>query len=120
MFNVPITLLSRQAIGIFVLPSSIAVDDILVVQSVGIDNIDDFRVESDQLSDCVPHTVITRTDGRKLFITEQAEIIHLYLDLHQQLEEIHTPQPVKRTEGSPSLRLIHGGKCDISEASTPD
>lgn len=121
MFNIPITLLYDGQHGKIDLPSSVSIDDIATVKMITIDSTCSFDVESYYHSDLVPHTEILLTDGRVLPVVERYGAICMYLDIYRQLDkDFSTEQrPTVPPPSERSLKLIHGGICATSQASTP-
>lgn len=120
MFNIPVTLLLRTPAEIVRLPASVCIDNIVTVRTFSLDNEGGLSVDSCLNSDLVPRTAILLEDGRTLLVAEHAPDIIAYLDLYRQIDFGPTPavEPTTRAE-RPSLRLITGGICDTSSASTP-
>jgi hypothetical protein len=124
MFNLPITLV----VGVTgdlprILSAGVDIDNIVKVEPISLDNGTQLDVESYDNCEHVPHTLIHLEDGRLLPVRERPDEINVYLDAYRSLEGFFTTTPLSERPPATAirggLRLLHGGKCDTSVASTP-
>lgn len=123
MFNLPVTIFLQTPTGTIPLSAGVDIDNIVKVEKIKLDNVGANDVDSYDIDERVPHTVLHLLDGRLLPIRERDYEIIQYLDAYRQLEGFFTSTPID--ERPPvavirgGLRLVSSDTCDISEASTP-
>lgn len=118
MFNVPVTILYRTDERVIELPSSIPIDTIVCITPIDI--YPNTGVESGLSPDLVPRCAIRLTDDRSLVVSDSYHILLTYLDAYIAFEpEFRKVRDAPPDRSGPILKLIHGGICVTSEASTP-
>lgn len=120
MFNLPVTILYHTPAEIILLSAGVDIDNIVKVEPISLDKGSPSDIDSYDNCRHVPHTLLHLSDGRKLPVREVPSEINVYLDAYRKLDQFFTTPPVERSKPvREGLRLISGGLCDSSEASTP-